>query len=274
MMELEPVREKNGPTPSGTPAESLDRHDREIRQNREAFARKPVLAEVYSDLYRRAAAHLPGEPGLRTIVELGSGMGNIKTHVPDCVTTDLFPNQSIDRVEDVYALGFEDRSVDGFVLLDVFHHLRFPGAALREMARCLGPRGRVVLVEPDMGMLGRWVYGCFHPEPLGLADEIEWDVPEEMFLEKGGGGYYAAQGNAHRIFVKSEGADRIAPFRVAAVERIAAVSYVASGGFSGPQLYPRCFLPLMRFLDRLAGILPSVFSTRLLVVLETDNVSA
>jgi hypothetical protein len=47
-----------------------------------------------------------------------------------------------------------------------------------------------------------------------------------------------------------------------------AIPYVASGGFSGPQLYPKSFLPLLRLIDRAAGKIPSLFGTRLIVVLE------
>lgn len=252
--------------------ELIDRHDREIHLNRESFSRKPLLRYVYRDLYRLAGDHLPGAKGSRTVVEIGSGMGNVREFIPDCITTDLFPNEGIDRVEDAYALGFEDKSVDGFLLLDVFHHLRYPGTALREMERCLRNGGRVVLLEPDMSLLGRLVYGRFHPEPLGLGDSIQWHAPGVEPLSKGGPGYYAAQGNAKRVFVDGEDLEQIAPLRVRQISRIASLSYVASGGFSGPQLYPTSCYGLMRWIDRVAGLFPSLFSTRLLVVLEKTPV--
>lgn len=248
--------------------ELIDRHDREILLNRESFSRKPILRNVYRDLYGTASRWLPGETGKRTVVEIGSGMANVRQVIPDCITTDLFPNEGIDRVEDAYALSFEDESVDGFLLLDVFHHLRYPGTALRGMERCLRVGGRIILLEPDMSLLGRLVYGHFHPEPLGLKDTIQWHAPEAETLAKGGPGYYAAQGNAKRVFVDGEDLEQIAPLRVRQISRIASLSYVASGGFSGPQLYPTSCYGLMRWIDRIAGLFPSLFSTRLLVVLE------
>jgi hypothetical protein len=47
--------------------------------------------------------------------------------IPECVTTDIFPNPWLDRVENAYALNFADASVGNLILFDVFHHLEFPG---------------------------------------------------------------------------------------------------------------------------------------------------
>jgi hypothetical protein len=46
------------------------------------------------------------------------------------------------------------------------------------------------------------------------------------------------------------------------------LSYVASGGYSMPQMYPRRALPIMERIDKLLDRIPLVFGTRLLVVLE------
>lgn len=74
----------------------LDQHNIEIERNRLAWQRKPVLQRAYRDFHRRIAAHIdrtvPGK-----IVELGSGIGNIRDVIADCVRTDLFANPWIDR---------------------------------------------------------------------------------------------------------------------------------------------------------------------------------
>jgi hypothetical protein len=110
------------------------------------------------------------------------------------------------------------------------------------------------------------VYGLFHHEPLGLQDEIRWwaraDFPPGKMR------YYAAQGNAHRIFFSKEWASRLGDWRTVRQRLLPAISYVASGGFSGPQLYPRSLLPVLRAIDRIASCVPAWFATRLLVVLE------
>jgi SAM-dependent methyltransferase len=199
-------------------------------------------------------------------VEIGAGIGNLKATFPDCIATDIFPNPWLDRVEDAYALSFPDESVANLILFDVWHHLRYPGAALAEFARVLRRGGRVVLFEPAMGWLGRVVYGRFHHEPLGYGEEIEWFPPAGVPASSGG--YYAAQANASRIFFSSAYADRLTGWRVVEKTRLPALYYVASGGFRGPQLYPSFCYPFLRALDWVAALLPSVFATRLLVVLE------
>lgn len=250
---------------SSTP---LDQHNVEIHENRASWNAKPLLREVYAHFYRMIRERLPVNRG-GAVVEIGSGMGNIKEWIPECVTTDLFPNPWLDQVESVYRLSFADRSASAFVLFDVFHHLRHPGAAFTEMRRALGPGGRVILIEPDMGALGRFIFGRFHHEPLGLGEPIEWDAPTGFDPEQHG--YYAAQGNASRVFVGGELREKLDGWRVVEVKRMPAFSYIGSGGFRGPQIYPRFLLPLVRAVENVFAILPGVFSTRLLVVLERHD---
>ena len=77
---------------------ALEQHNIEIYQNRDAWMNKPVLQDVYAEFYRQIVRRLSvGTHGLR--VELGSGMGNIKRFIPDCRTTDLFPNPWLDQQE-------------------------------------------------------------------------------------------------------------------------------------------------------------------------------
>jgi SAM-dependent methyltransferase len=243
----------------------VEQHNVEIQRNLLSWQRKPVLAAVYRDLHEKIAAHLmTGSAAVS--VELGSGIGNIRDVIPNCVRTDLFPNPWIDRIENAYALTFADASVANLILFDVFHHLRYPGSALEECWRVLVPGGRVILFEPCLSLLGYCVYGALHPEPLGLRAPIEWAAPPA-----GSGSthdYYAAQGNATRIFLLGEHAAGLERWKRIKIARYSAISYVASGGYSGPQLYPGRALGLMRCIDAACDWLPALFATRLLVVLE------
>ncbi len=245
-----------------------DLHSQAISANAAHWQRKPLLRKLYRDFYRRIARHLnqPDRPETVT-VELGSGLGHIKDVLPGCITTEMEPSGTVDRVENAYRLSFADASVDNLVLFDTFHHLRYPGTALAELSRVLRPGGRIGIFEPCISWLGRVVYGKMHPEPIGWDEPIVATAPPEFSPETDP--YYAAQGNATRIFVEGQAPDVVPePLEVAVVKRLAAVSYVASGGYSGPQLYPRMLLPVMRGLDALLGLLPGAFATRLLVVLK------
>jgi SAM-dependent methyltransferase len=243
---------------------SRERHSVEIHENRRHWERKPLLRKVYSQFCGEIAKRVDHTvPGL--VVELGSGMGNLKEHLPDCITTDMFSNQWLDRVEDAYDLTFAPGTVGHLILFDVWHHLQYPGTALREFYRVLTEHGKVIIFEPAMGVFGRFVFGHFHHEPLGLNEEIQWEAPASFIRDRLG--YYAAQGNASRVFGSNAFRAQLRSWRLAEVSYFSALAYLGTGGFRGPQLYPMAALPLLNRLDSFLSRFPSLAS-RMLVVLQ------
>jgi SAM-dependent methyltransferase len=250
-------------------AQPAERHLSEMRRNRGVWARKPLLKAIYSHYYELIRQNVTPVPG--TIVELGSGSGSIKELIPECITTDIFPNPWIDRRENAYALSFPDASVSNLILLDVFHHLQFPGTALSEFKRIMAPSGRVILLEPGLGLLGKFIYGLFHHEPLALREPITWFAPAGF--DPDGAAYHAAQGNAWRIFVRDEFREKLGHWKIHSVQQLPEMAYVASGGFTKPQLYPDRMLSLIRRIEIVAARWPAIFTTRILVVLEKRDAS-
>jgi SAM-dependent methyltransferase len=247
---------------------SADQHNREVHENRHSWDAKPVLRAVYDDLYRRLAEQL-APSALGRSAELGSGMGNIKNFVPECITTDLFPNPWLDGFENAYALSFEDESLANLILFDVWHHLEYPANALAEAMRVLAPGGRLIIMDPAMSLTGQLVYGLFHHEPLGYdtvfaSSPVTLDEPAKL-------PYFAAQSSAHRLLDRQEMPQILKGWRVLNVERITSFAYLASGGFRGRQLYPAVALPLVQLLDRVLGRWPKLFAARLLVVLTRSH---
>jgi SAM-dependent methyltransferase len=240
----------------------LTQHQREIRRNLEAWQRKPLLQEVYAAFYQRILAlRQPGLPGC--VVEIGSGIGNLKTHLPDALCTDLFPNPWLDLVCDGYELPFRDATVSHLVLFDVFHHLRAPNAFLREAWRALVPGGRLVLIEPYVSLMSYPAYALFHHEPVALRAPIDLggSCPRPR-------DYYAAQGNATRLFFREKRADWPAGWTVVHAEAFASFSYLLSGGFSKPALYPGRWRATLQRLDRWLSRWPQLFGARCLVGLQ------
>lgn len=244
---------------------TIEQHNIEIQKNLESWQRKPLLQKIYKEFYdlilEWVRKDLKGE-----VVELGSGIGNFKSVYPKCIATDIFPNPWIDQVESAYKLSFQNNSVSNLILFDVFHHLAFPGSALEEARRVLVEKGRVIIFEPYISMFGLIVYGALHHEPVGLFKKINWFNKAENPDEK----YYAAQGNATRIFCGlSEFKKEISiNWNVIKIKKMSALSYILSGGFSKPALYPNSFLPAIRFVEKVLDLLPAVFATRMMVVLE------
>ena len=243
----------------------INLHQEFINKNQEYWKRKPLLRTLYGDFYRLISNHLSKLPDGK-IVELGSGLGNIHDVIPDCIRTDLFPNPWIDQIENVYKLSFEDETVSDLILTDVFHHLKYPGTALNELYRVLRKGGRVIMFEPCISSLGLLVYGAFHDEPIAITKEIEWLAPETWKPENID--FYAAQGNATRIFVRNRFRSKLKVWEKIETIRLSAIAYAASGGYSKPQLYPTVLLPFIKRLEKILDLFPILFATRLLVILE------
>jgi SAM-dependent methyltransferase len=247
----------------------IEQHNIEIQINRAIWERKPALRAVYRGFYEQIAAattsRVPGQT-----VELGSGMGNIKQFLPHCVTTDIFNNTWLDRVETAYALSFSNSSVANLILFDVFHHLEFPGNAFEEAARVVAPGGRMIIFDQDMSLLSRWICRVFHHEPVSMGKQLRWNAPVDFSTASSA--YYAATENAYRCFVRGELSEqRAAKWKLVECRRICSFAWLGCGGFRGKQLYPAGALPLIRLVDRLLSHLPDLFSSRLLVVLERQG---
>jgi hypothetical protein len=103
---------------------------------------------------------------------------------------------------------------------------------------------------------------------LGLKDEIEFDAPDGFSgLEST---YYAAQGNASRVFGSAAFKDELRPWRITEIKYFPGLAYIASGGFRGPQLYPEKFWPFLNLIDSALSGFPGLAS-RMLVVLERNG---
>ena len=236
-----------------------EQHQAEIQANLRAWEAKLLLQRIYAGFYRRIIAlidlQLPGR-----IVEIGSGIGNLKSHLPQAITTDLFPNPWLDVVCDGYEVPFRDGAISHLVLFDVFHHLRAPNAFLKEARRVLVPAGRVILFEPYISLGSYPAYGLFHHEPVAWRQPI--DPTDSLPRPRD---YYAAQGNATRLFFRKEIPHWPAGWNVFHAEAFSCFHYLLSGGYSKPALYPAGWLNELQRLDERLSCLPRLFAGRCLV---------
>ncbi len=239
-----------------TPA---DQHQLEIQKNLRFWESKPLLQNIYASFYRRIIALIdPRAPG--RVVEIGSGIGNLKAHLPDAITTDLFPNPWLDLVCDGYELPFADGSLSHLILFDVFHHLRAPNAFLREARRVLTNSGRLILFEPYISLFSYPVYGLLHHEPVASKQPIDFagTLPRPR-------DYYAAQGNATRLFFRREIPNWPADWTIFHAQAFSSFSYLLSGGYSKPAVYPARGLPMLQWCDEQLSRWPKIFGARCLV---------
>jgi SAM-dependent methyltransferase len=235
-------------------------HQAEIEHNLRAWDAKPLLNKIYAGFYGRILTLIdPAIPG--RIVEIGSGIGNLKAHLPGALATDLFPNPWLDLACDGYELPFRTGSLSHLVLFDVFHHLLAPNAFLREARRVLVPStGRLILFEPYISWSSHPVYGLFHhehvawKEPINRADSLP--RPRD---------YYAAQGNATRLFFRQEILGWPEGWAIFHAEAFSCFHYLLSGGYSKPAFYPAGWLGGLRRLEVKLSRWPRVFGGRCLI---------
>lgn len=241
---------------------ALDQHQLEIQANRRSWENKPLLRRVYGTFYDRIVELIdPAIPG--QVLEIGSGIGNLKHRCPRALTSDLFPNPWLDLMCDGYDLPFRDASLSHILLFDVFHHLEAPYAFLNEARRALVRGGRLIIFDPYISLASHPVYGLLHHEPVAMGDPINpapaWPLPRH---------YYAAQGNATRIFFRGEPGPWMDGWRVARCQATSEFAYLLCGGFSKPAMYPQGAFGLLRGVDRFLSRWPSMFGARCLVLLE------
>lgn len=242
---------------------NLERHAQEVERNRLVWERKPLLRHIYDHFYERIVRQMDGSLD-GAVIEVGSGIGNLKSRLPRAVATDLFPNSWLDLVCDGYELPFRSGCVSHLVLFDVFHHLEVPRAFLSEALRVLRPRGRLILFEPYVSAASFPVYALLHPEPLGLGSQI--DLRDQAPAKRN---YYAAQGNATRLFFRNEPPHSVlSGWRILRREAFSAFAYLLSGGYSRPAFYPLTCAGLLRSLDDRLSRFPRLFGARCLVVLQ------
>ena len=237
----------------------LAQHQVEIERNLRSWEAKPLLKEVYAGFYRRILALIDSDiPG--HIVEIGSGIGNLKTHLPRAIATDLFPNPWLDLTCDGYELPFRQGSLSHLVLFDVFHHLRAPNAFLREARRVLVSGGRLILFEPYISWSSYPVYGLLHHELVGWGEPI--NRSESLPRPRD---YYAAQGNAARLFFRKEIPGWPEGWNIFHAEAFSCFYYLCSGGYSKPALYPARWLEALQKFEVKLSRWPRAFGGRCLV---------
>jgi SAM-dependent methyltransferase len=239
----------------------LTQHQIEIQRNLEAWNGKPLLQRIYQQFYRRIVARVdPSIPG--RVVEIGSGIGNLKAHLPEALATDLFPNPWLDLACDGYELPFRTGSLSHLVLFDVFHHLEAPNSFLREARRVLGARGRLIIFDPFMSWASLPVYGLLHHEPVAMGKPI--DERDSLARPRD---YYAAQGNATRLFFRNEKPGWPTGWKVAHAEAFSCFYYLLSGGYSKPAVYPASFLGTLERFECKLSRWPKLFAGRCLIEL-------
>jgi ubiquinone/menaquinone biosynthesis C-methylase UbiE len=236
-------------------------------KNRKIYQNKDLIKIIYNNYYKNIKKNIYLSDK-KKILELGSGGGNIKKVIKECITSDQFKNKNIDRIENIYKINFKKNSISNIILIDVFHHLQFPSLALKEIHKVLIKNGRIIMVEPAMGLIPRIVYKIFHYEPNGFNLKIKWNnIPKKI---PSSNKYFAAQAIPWRAFFLKE-LNLKSKYSIKLIKPFSDFAFLLSGGYSYKALYPKILYSLIKLIDKiLTSISIRIFSARMLIVLEKN----
>lgn len=223
-------------THNGMPANSSEiTYDLSLlEKSRQRWESSPALRAVYADFFASIIGQaIPGD-----ILDIGSGIGTIKTFSPRVTTSDVAPTPYADLTLSAYELAACGRSWPNICALDVLHHLREPLRFFASAAEVLQPHGRLILLEPAATLWGRLFYTLCHHEPIAPARirppfNFEPDSPD---------GDFANMGMAVALFRRHR-ADTARHLRQLGLRLLLLryrdlLAYPATGGFSGPRILP------------------------------------
>ena len=242
-------------------------HKKIDSENRKTYQNKDLIKINYNNYYKKIKENIYLSDK-KKILELGSGGGNIKKIIQNCITSDQFKNENIDRIENIYKINFKKNSVSNIILIDVFHHLQFPNLALKEIHRVLIKNGRIIMIEPAMGFIPRIIFKIFHYEPNGFNLKINWNhIPKKIpYLNQ----YFAAQSLPWRAFFLKE-LNLRSKYKIKLIKPFSDFAFLLSGGYSYKAFYPKFLYSLIKLIDKiLTSISIRIFSARMLIVLEKN----
>ena len=205
---------------------------------------KTFLRQLYTEFYARFRDCVPMAES-QVLVELGSGGGFISDVMPDVITSDVLQLPTVDVNFSALSMPFGSDTVDGFFMVDVFHHLSEPRAFLREVTRCLRPGGRLVMIEPANTLWSRFIYRYLHHEPFDPS--AGWGFESRTPLSS------ANSALAYIVFCRDQGVfERDFPsLKILALSVHTPLRYLLSGGVSLRQFVPGFAYPLVKGVEAL-----------------------
>lgn len=199
---------------------------------------KAFLRNTYIGFYRHFKTHVPQTQN-KLLVELGSGGGFIKQHIPNVITSDVIDLTTVDKVFSAMEMPFENDSIDALFMIDVLHHITDPTLFFKEAIRCLKPGGKVVMVEPASTLWGKYIYQNFHHELFETS--ADWQLKETGPLSHGNGAL------PWIIFTRDRQRyeKQFPSLKIISIRKHSPIRYLASGGFTLRQLLPGFMWPVI-----------------------------
>ena len=206
---------------------------------------KPALKQLYEEIYAKYSDCLSRCPSEGFALELGSGAGFAKQLIPELVTSDLIPYDTVDRVIDGTHMDFPDQSLRAIFMLNVFHHIPDASAFLAEAVRCLKPGGRVLIIDQHPGLISKPILKHAHHEPF-RPEAPEWAFDTTGPLSGANGAL------AWIVFKRDLGKfqEKFPGLRLEKYSPHTPFRYWLTGGLKNWSLLPRWAFRMATFIDR------------------------
>lgn len=209
--------------------------------HREIILQKKFLKKIYLHWYKTFAGIAPTNN--LPVLEIGSGGGFLKEVLPNVITSDILPLPNVDKVFSAEEMPFDNNSLSGIVMLNVFHHIPRPYLFLKEAERCLAKGGKIVMIEPANSALGRFIYKRFHHEPFDETAGREIAAGKPLSNSNQALPYIYFERDIRQF------ATDFPKLKINSVRYHSPFSYVLSGGVSRSAMLPAFCLPLVFFAE-------------------------
>ncbi len=240
-----------------------------LQQSRDKWDRSPAIRLYYRGIFDALMQNAGSGPTL----DLGSGIGTIKSFYPSVTTSDIEKTPYVDLQVSCYNLEAVGRTWENLLAMDVLHHLRRPFDFYRSAARVLNPGGRILLCEPAATAFGALFYRLFHHEPIRPSKLNPPFIIEEKLnenVEFANMGMATALFRNHRQWTEDTLAEM--GLAVVSVHYRDFFAYPLTGGLSNPQMAPTGLLKILLKLERLLPqLFLKFFALRVMIVLQKEN---
>lgn len=224
---------------------------------------KPFLKKIYIEAYEKFRDFVNNNPGEGQILEIGSGAGFIKEFVPETITSDVIAYPGIDQVIDATQIPFEDSSLRIIYVFHSFHHIPDVEKFLSEAQRCLKPGGKLLIVDPHVGIISTPINKYLHHEGF------DKNTPHWKFESKGP---LSDANNALAWIVFKRDQEifnqKFNQLQIRQYSTHSALKYWVSGGLMNWTLAPGWAFELVTWIDRLLSKVYSGFDSFVDVVIE------
>jgi SAM-dependent methyltransferase len=213
--------------------------------HRRIICEKHFLRKIHQEWYQSIINFLPRDKA-GPILELGSGGGFLKNYFPGLITSEILKVRDVDIILDGQCLPFKQTTLQGILMVNVFHHFPCVKSFIADAALCVKPGGFIIMIEPWHTRWSRLVYRYLHHEPFNPAAK-DWDFPK--------GGPLSQANSALPWMVFERDRDKFESefpeWRIHRIKLHSPFCYLLSGGVSMVSLMPGSLYGLCRKIEKI-----------------------